>query len=88
MNSGGFPQCGQYPIKRKSLTKRGQGRFTVDEALRHQAFEKPEGELNRFDAQAHPAQYPRQLDIQAQVIGRRLKTWRLLDLLDDGFDFA
>ena len=44
--------------------------------------------MDRFDPTAGPAQRPRQLDIQAQRIGRARQGAGLFDLIDDRLDLV
>ena len=88
MPVGDPPQCGQDFIGLDLAAKRSQGRFAGEKPFGLKPLERRQCAMDRPDTAAHPAQCPRQLNIQAQPIGRRLQIGRLFHLLDRRFDLA
>jgi hypothetical protein len=76
---GGYvPQCQQHRFDPKAGAETEQGRPGGCEKLRHQPSEQMQGKVDWLDTVAQPAQYPRQLDVQAQPLSGRLPARRLL----------
>ena len=77
---GGYvPQCEQHRFDPKAGAKTEQGRPGGREQLRHQPSEQMQGEMDWLNTPAQPAQYPGQLDVQAQSLSGRLPARCLLD---------
>ena len=88
MQGGDFPQRRQQEIDLEPLGKCPEGGLAADKKLRQETQRNRQAGMNGFDTATGPADGPRQFDIQAQLIGRRFKTTRLLRLNHDRFDLA